>query len=441
MSTQCLMQTATAALSRGLLSAAQQTGSYSEQAQQRDRAANRANTLRNNSSSNGASKARASAGSTDRKVGPSAAASQTALLPRWQLSPRRGVASSNNSSKPAAHTAAASAKPSSPRSAKGVQLVPYGQTGPVSNTGMPAAAGIGGQHAASILLQVQGNFGGSTTKPSFTGAACRPASESPGEAWMSVNSGSVRSESGSESGYTLGSKIRSTPVPSSSSTAESSSSTGYKRRPALAQAGAAAVAAPGTAAPEITDDSRYYSANTAASWARDSSDCETLHVLEPPFQLQKLHTQPQAQQQRAADARAVLTDYHTMGSAFAAAKAANAAAAAMQAEAAEAATATDTAALTATAVAACTQGAITEGREVILNISPAALPFLARKALTKSPVRLVITSDAVWGEAGAFKAVSLAPVPAQPGPKPSPRTLANLNPIKAVKKALRTQGA
>lgn len=441
------MQTAAAALSRGLLSAAQQTGSYSEQAQQQDRAANRTNMLNNSSSSSGTSKGRASAGCTERKVGPTAAASQTAVVPRWQLSPRRGVASSssNSSSKPAAHTTAASAKPSSPRAAKGVQLVPYGQAGVGNSAGMPAAAkatalaaaGTRGQHGASILLQLQGNFGGSATKTSFTGAACRPDSESQSEAWMSAQSGPVRSESGSESGYPLGSKIRSTPVPSTSSTAESCSSTGHKRRPALAlrQAGPTAAAAPGSSATEITDVSRYYSANTAASWAHDSSEGETLHVLEPPFQLQKLHTQPQAQQQRAADVRALKTDYHILESAFAAAEAADAAVAAMQAEAAEAATATDPAALAGTAVPATNRVTGPEGREVVLTISPAALPFLARKALTKTPVRLVITPDAVWGEAGAFEEVP------QPSPRPSPRTMANLNPIKAVKKALRTKAA
>jgi hypothetical protein len=202
---------------------------------------------------------------------------------------------------------------------------------------------------------------------------------------------------------------------------------------ALRQAGPAAAAGPGNSAPEITDVSRFYSANTAASWAIDS-ETEGLHALESPFQVQNLHKQPQArqqQQQHAADVRALKTDYLTLESAFAVADAAEAAVTAMQAEAADVEAATDTAVLTCGAAAASSMVAGAEGREVVLTISPAALPFLARKAFTKTPVRLVITPDAVWGEAGAFEEVS------QHSPRPSPHTGANINPIKAVKHAFK----
>jgi hypothetical protein len=54
--------------------------------------------------------------------------------------------------------------------------------------------------------------------------------------------------------------------------------------------------------------------------------------------------------------------------------------------------------------------AVVGDREVMLNILPSALPFLTARALSKRPVRLVITADAVWGDVATFTPPAAAAV-------------------------------
>jgi hypothetical protein len=90
------------------------------------------------------------------------------------------------------------------------------------------------------------------------------------------------------------------------------------------------------------------------------------------------------------------------------------------------------------AAAAAVRGRVSlaEEREVMLTISPRALPFLAARALSQTPVRLVITPDGVWGDTAAFTA---AHSPSQSLRGAGGRKTPRLNPIKAVKRALKGQ--
>lgn len=378
-----LIQTMGAALSRSIMSATQQqAGSHAQQREPVRGASRPSSPARNRRSSNGNN---------------SYTPKQAAASPSTAHSSRGSVSAGAGSGGARSRAQSGGSTPTT----KMLQILPatsnfraVGDSAGAVPSSSATVAGSAAQAATTIFMQIQGNAAGQQATSSR--GASSPTGSGYDSAFYSCAPSEATSVACSEAGSDKG------------GTQQQQQLLLAPRSRVLKAAGPSildpAASLSLTAHTTGTDGElvRYMSANTAASWTTASEVGEIVSVEDSEQQ----RKQAQGQQQQLKAGTPSMLHSSTPLSFEKSLLELEQSLQSLEATAAAAAAAEGIETATNAVFAGKAAAADAHEREVVLTITPRALPFLAARAFSQTPVRLVITQDAVWGDLAAFTAAA-----------------------------------